>query len=241
MAQTAEAGGRVVLVVATKGERGEPQPGVLSEGESLWERRIPETFRSAQVLGADRVEFLGYVDSGMMDEDTNNFPYSFWQADVDQAANRLAAILKEESADILTTYDDHGGYGHPDHIQVHRVGKRAAEIAGTPRVLEATMNRDRIRSSLAEVAAMSEEGEPDAPEPQDDLGTAEADITIGLDVTNMIDKKRDAMTAHESQISEDSWFLRLKPELFIAAFGHEWYIEAGNPRIASEGLRSSVW
>jgi LmbE family N-acetylglucosaminyl deacetylase len=155
MAQTRAAGGRVVLVVATRGERGEPQPGVLADGEALWERRIPETFAAAEILGVDRVEFLGYVDSGMMGEPSNDFPYSFWQADVEQAAHRLAAILREEGADVLTVYDDNGGYGHPDHIQVHRVGLRAAAMAGVPLVLQATMNRDEI-SRMVEQRALAE-------------------------------------------------------------------------------------
>ncbi len=79
---------------------------------------------------SSRVEFLGYGDSGMMGTPTNDAPESFWQADIEEAAERLAKILREESADVLTIYDDHGLYGHPDHIQVHRVGHRAAELAG---------------------------------------------------------------------------------------------------------------
>ena len=69
------------------------------------------------------MEFLGYTDSGMMGEPTNDAPYCFWQADVEHAARRLAVILDEEEPDVLTIYDDNGGYGHPDHIQVHRVGQ----------------------------------------------------------------------------------------------------------------------
>ena len=90
------------------------------------------------MLGVARVEFLGYVDSGMVDTDTNGASGSFWSADVEEAAERLAAILREEDAEVLTCYDRIGGYGHPDHIQVHRVGRRAGELAGTPRVYEAT-------------------------------------------------------------------------------------------------------
>ena len=89
--RAADEGHRVVLVFATRGERGEPTPGVLRDGEALWERRMAETFESARLLGAQRVEFLGYVDSGMMGEPTNEAPYSFWTADVEHAANRLAA------------------------------------------------------------------------------------------------------------------------------------------------------
>lgn len=244
MAQTAAAGGRVVLVVATRGERGQPQPGVLSEGDALWEHRIPETFAAAEVLGVDRVEFLGYVDSGMMGEPTNDFPYSFWQADVDRAAHRLAAILTEEDADALTVYDDNGGYGHPDHIQVHRVGLRAAEMAGVDRVFQATMNQTRIEAALAEQAAAFDEARADGidvPELSDVFGKPEHEITHGVDITDHLTAKRAAMAAHSSQISSDSWFLSMEDEMFAAAFGTEWFIETGVPRSHSEELRTSIW
>src|SRR3954462_1213084 len=106
MAKAASEGHRVVLVVATRGEHGEVTDGFLAPGEQLGVRRIAETFASAAVLGVERVEFLGYLDSGMMGEATNDAPYSFWSADVEQAGNRLAAILREEDADVLVTYDD---------------------------------------------------------------------------------------------------------------------------------------
>ena len=142
MAKAAADGHRVTLVVATRGEHGEVVPGVLDDGEQLGLRRIAETYESAERLGVQRVEFLGYVDSGMMGESTNDERASFWQADIDQAARRLAVILDEEQADVLTYYDEIGGYGHPDHIQVHRVGRRAGELADVPRRYMATMNRD---------------------------------------------------------------------------------------------------
>lgn len=246
-------GHRVVLVVATRGERGEIVPGVLSEGEALWERRIAETFTSAELLGVDRVEFLGYVDSGMMGEPDNQFPYSFWTADVESAARRLAAILAEESADLLTIYDDHGGYGHPDHIQVHRVGVRAAEIAGVPKVFEGTMNRDQIeRFRAAEAAAAAEreianeqvaDADPDVETPDvgEDFGSPEALITHAIDVSAHLDLKRAAMRAHASQIAPDSWFLSLPEDIFAAAFGTEWFIERGAPRAEGEPFRTSLW
>ena len=146
MAKASDEGHRVVLVVATRGEHGEVEAGFLGEGEPLWRRREQETVASAAILGAARVEFLGYVDSGMMGTPENDLPESFWQADVEEAAARLAAILTEEGADVVTIYDENGQYGHPDHIQVHRVGLRAAELAGTPRVYMNTLNRDHIRS-----------------------------------------------------------------------------------------------
>ena len=242
MAQAAAAGHRVVLVIATRGERGEPTPGVLGEGEALWERRLAETYESARILGVQRVEFLGYVDSGMMGEPTNDSPYSFWTADVEHAADRLAAILREEDADVLTIYDDHGGYGHPDHIQVHRVGRRAAELAGTAKVFQGTMNRDAIRRQI-ELYATPEDG-IDPEERISDLssfGTPEVDITHAIDVVDLVGTKEQSMRAHRSQIADDSWFLTMDPETFAGAFGTEWFIETGRPRAEGEPMRTSLW
>src|SRR5918997_5598527 len=105
MAKAADEGHRVVLVVATRGEHGEVAEGFLDPGEELWQRRVQETLACAEILGVARVEFLGYVDSGMIGTPENDAPDCFWQADVDEAAHRLAAILTEEQADVLTAYD----------------------------------------------------------------------------------------------------------------------------------------
>jgi LmbE family N-acetylglucosaminyl deacetylase len=236
MAKAAAAGHRVVLVTATRGEQGEPVPGVLGDGEPLWERRVTETFRSAEVLGTERVEFLGYEDSGMIGEPTNENPSCFWQADVEEAAERLAAILREVEADVLTIYDDHGNYGHPDHIQVHRVGRRAAEIASVDAVFEATMNRTRIEQMMAERAAELEaaiEENPDIEDPAA-FGTPEDLITHAVDVAAFIDVKRRSMECHESQISEESFFMQMPLEVFTLAFGTEWFIASGVTRPADE-------
>ena len=144
MAKAAADGHRVVLVCATRGEHGEVPDGFLGAGESLADRRVLETDAAAMALGVSRVAFLGYTDSGMVGTPENELDGSFWRADVEEAAARLAAILVEEQADVLTCYDEIGGYGHPDHIQVHRVGLRAGELAGTPKVFQATINRDHV-------------------------------------------------------------------------------------------------
>jgi LmbE family N-acetylglucosaminyl deacetylase len=235
MARAAAEGKRVVLVVATRGELGEVDDGFLSPGESLGERRVVETERAAEALGVARVEFLGYTDSGMMGEPTNDAPGSFWSADVDEAAARLAAILRQEDADVLTIYDDHGGYGHPDHVQVHRVGVRAGELADTPRVYESTMNRDHLKRLMA---ARPDDlpTTDDAPEEGDldQLGSPETDITTTVDVREYVDRKRAAMRAHASQISEASFFLAMPDEAFREAFGWEWFIRRGERPAAPE-------
>src|SRR5207249_10261693 len=128
-----------------RGELGECPPGLLLPGESLADRRTAEANAAAAVLGVHDTQFLGYLDSGMAGEPTNHRNGCFWRADLEHAASRLASILEDADADVLTVYDSNGGYGHPDHIQVHRVGVRAAEIAGVKRVLQATMNRDHLR------------------------------------------------------------------------------------------------
>jgi LmbE family N-acetylglucosaminyl deacetylase len=234
MAKASDEGHRVVLVVATRGEHGEVAEGFLDEGEALWQRRVEETVACAEILGVARVEFLGYVDSGMVGTPENDLPESFWQADVGEAAARLAAILTEEGADVLTVYDENGGYGHPDHIQVHRVGLRAAELAGTPRVFEATMNREFLLQRIEEAAASMPdevpEGEMPSTEEIAELGSAEADITHGVDVAAFTEAKRASMRCHASQIPPDSFFLSMPEEIFQGSFGIEWYIEHGTPR-----------
>ena len=226
LALAADAGHRVVRFFAPRGELGEPVAGVLEEGEQLTLRRTGECYESAAVIGAHRVEFLGFTDSGMMGEASNDAPWCFWQADVDHAARRLAVILSEEQADVVTIYDDHGGYGHPDHIQVHRVGKRAAELAAVPVVVQSTMNRDLIMRSRAAAAEMGIDLGDDVPPPElpADFGTPEALITHVVDGTAVIHRKRSSMLAHGSQIGSDHFMAALPLEAFQFVFGSEWFI-----------------
>lgn len=230
MATAADAGHRVVLVVATRGEHGEPVPGVLAAGEPLWRRRVEETHLSARILGVSAVHFLGYVDSGMMGAATNALPESFWQAELADAAARLAAILAEEGADLLSIYDDHGTYGHPDHVKVHHVGVLAASLAGLApdRVFEATVNRDHVKELRATAQALADDTLDD--EGWDNLGVDAGRITHRVDVRVAIDRKRRSMAAHASQIAADDFFLTLPVEQFARAFGDEWYIRRGHPR-----------
>jgi LmbE family N-acetylglucosaminyl deacetylase len=230
MALLAEAGHRVVLVTATKGEHGEVPDGFLDPGEQLWERRQRELAAAAEALGVARFEFLGYTDSGMIGTPENGAPESFWQADIDQAAERLATILREEQADVLTAYDENGNYGHPDHIQVHRVGVRAGELAGTAKVYESTIDRDAIRALMRRGAEL---GLTDLPQPDGDeefsMGMPGELITTRVDVGSVIHKKRAAMEAHRSQIAETSFFLAMPQEAFDVVWGTEWYILRGAP------------
>jgi len=234
MARAAAAGHRVVLVVATKGENGEVAEGFLQPGEPLWERRVEETRAAAKILGVARVEFLGYVDSGMMGTPTNEVPESFWQADVAEAAGRLAAILTEEQADVLTAYDENGVYGHPDHIQVHRVGMRAGQLAKTPKVYMSTVNKDALKRSMKEWAELDLPMPGDIPPDEFEIGVPEERITTTVDVLDQLATKRAAMAAHASQIAETSFFLAMPPEMFSVAFGQESFILEGAPAGTAE-------
>ncbi len=234
MLKAATDGHRVVLVVATKGEHGEVADDFLDPGEELWQRRVQETHAAAEILGVARVEFLPYVDSGMMGTPENEAAESFWKADVEQAACRLAAILEEEQADVLTVYDENGIYGHPDHIQVHRVGVRAAELAKTPKVYLNTIDRDRVLRLIQLAREQGHEVPDDIDTEEFNLGVSSDRVTTRIDVIEFVDRKRAAMAAHASQISEESFFLAMPPEQFAMAFGEEDFILFGPPPARTE-------
>ncbi len=223
MLQAARAGHRVVLVCATRGEHGEPQEGVLNEGEDLWERRMAELATACEILGAEPPRWLGYEDSGMIDTPTNDNPACFWQADLDEASERFAAILREVDADVVTIYDSHGGYGHPDHIMVHRAGLAGAKLAGVEHVYEATINRTRalaMMSQAREAGLMDPDNGPGIEE-DPTFGTLEEDISFLIDVTDVAVEKKQAIAAHRSQVGPDSFFLSMPDEAFNMMFGME--------------------
>jgi LmbE family N-acetylglucosaminyl deacetylase len=232
LAKAVDEGHRVVVVYATRGEVGDVPDGLLEPGEALVDRRLAEVARSAAALGVHRVEFLGYRDSGMKGTADNDDPASFWRADVDQAAARLATILREEAADVLLVYDENGNYGHPDHVQVHRVGVRAAELAGTPQVLEATISRDIVRAWVEEMIAAGVAAPEDLPDFDDaDLvfGMPDAIITTRIDVRRWAERKLASMRAHETQVGDLGPFLAMPFDQFRVAMGTEFFIRRGVP------------
>ena len=232
IARASAEGNRVVLVVATNGDWGE-SPDDLVDGETLVDRRRVETERSAAALGIHRVEWLDYADSGMTGWEHNAHPNSFFQAPLEEAAAKLAAVLSEESADVLTVYDWHGNYGHPDHVKVHQVGHRAAELAGTPAVFEATMNRTEIGRMMAMIAESGGPGSEEAFDPDgpaDDgnpFGMPEDELTHAVDVSAFLGPKRASLLCHRSQITDTSFFISMPDEQFALAFGTEWFIRVG--------------
>ena len=235
MAKAAAAGHRVVLVVATSGEVGDADAGILADDEGLGQRRRRELLASAEALGVARVEVLPYGDSGLDGASPAAGTRAFAQVPVEEAAAALAEVLREEGADVLTTYDPNGGYGHPDHVHVHAVGRRAAELAATPSLLEATVHREVLAMGLQMVAGNGVELPPEwSPEAAAGWFTSGDDITHTVDVSAHLAAKRASMAAHASQTTSAvtstrtlAAFLALPEPFYAMAFGQEWFVEPG--------------
>ncbi|MBK8447545.1 MAG: PIG-L family deacetylase [Micropruina sp.] len=237
MIRAADEGHTVVLVFATHGEHGEV-PDDLAPGETVAHRRMLEAGRAAEVAGVARVHWLGYSDSGMAGWDQNDEPDAFVQAELDEASARLVALIEQERPDVLVGYDWHGNYGHPDHIKVHQVVRRATELASVrPRLFEATMNRDASRAMFeaakaADIAGANE-FDPDAPmNDGNPLGTPEVEISLQVDVSDYLARRRAVMECHRSQVSDVQAMLSLPELAFAGMFSNEYFIavDVGNPR-----------
>ncbi len=230
LARAAAEGHRVVLVTATVGEAG-LAGGAYGSGADLAVRRRAELDASAAALGCRRVAVLGYADSGM--DGRSGGDRAFAHADVGAAAERLAALLRDEQADVLTVYDARGGYGHPDHVAVHTVGVQAARLAGTPVVLEATVDRTSLLRAARAVHRLPGIPPDFSPDRLAGAYTPRAEITHVVDVAAFCAAKRAAMRAHASQASGGAdrrtlaVFGRLPLAVFRVAFGREWYVERG--------------
>jgi LmbE family N-acetylglucosaminyl deacetylase len=237
LARAAAQGHRVVVVVATDGDLGLTSSEYAADGR-LGERRLEELRRSASALRVARVVYLGYADSGLGPETYPDPPgrTRFVRAPLEEAAGRLAQVLTEERASVLLTYDRNGGYGHRDHVRVHEVGARAAELAGTPRVLQATVPRDTIARAVDLAAKVY----PFPPEFDLDsfkrAFSARSEITHRVPVWRYAGQKRAAMRAHASQSSADDGadrtlaaFLRIPRPLFDLVFGREWFVDPSRP------------
>jgi LmbE family N-acetylglucosaminyl deacetylase len=239
MARAVAEGHRVVVVFATHGEHGEVAADAV-DGETVADYRRREAEASAAAIGLARIVWLGYSDSGMSGWEQNDLEGSLHRADLDEAAQRVADVLDQEQADFLVGYDWHGGYGHPDHVKVHHVAHRAADLAASrPRLLESTMNRTEIVALMRaarEAGVDLDDFDPEAP--MDDgnpLGSTEDEITWRVDTAAYLPQKRASLEAHRSQATAIESFLTMPPEVFAAIFGHEHLIEPGDDGPMREG------
>jgi len=229
LARAAAEGHRVVVVVATAGEA-----GLADDRTDLGQRRRAELEQSARAIGAARVEVLGYADTGWP-RPARSSGTTFATTDTRRVAEELAAILFEEDADVLTIYDPAGGYGHPDHVQVHRAGLVGAAIAGTPVILEATIDRQALLRAVGWLTRLTRLLPLPAVPDLTGAYTARADLTHRVDVRDQLSAKRASMRAHASQATGDggartlALLLRLPGPLARRVLGREWFREVGRP------------
>ena len=233
MALLAAQGHRVVLVVATDGAAG--LADAHAQNHDLATVRHAELEASAQVLGVTEVYWLGYGDSGLNAEvlPQPDAPMPLVYAEREQVVGRLASILRDEAAGIVIGYDQNGGYGHPDHIAVHEIVYEAAAAAGVPRILEATLPRDRFARAMHWFGWLHWLVKAFDATAFDDAFAAQREITHVIDVRSLTPVKRDSLRAHASQATGGavprtvSLLLRMPEWLYRRWFGREYFIERG--------------
>ncbi|MCW2875530.1 N-acetyl-1-D-myo-inositol-2-amino-2-deoxy-alpha-D-glucopyranoside deacetylase [Actinacidiphila oryziradicis] len=237
MAKYAADGALVTLVTCTLGEEGEVIPPELAHlaadrEDTLGTYRIGELAAAMAELGVTDHRFLGgpgrYRDSGMMGLAQNEHPAAFWQADVEEAAGHLVEVIREVRPQVLVTYDPNGGYGHPDHIQAHRVAMRAAEL--TPDIVRKVywncIPRSVVEQGFARLRAQGKKIPFEGIASVDDVPglVADSEVTAVIDGAGEYSRQKEAaMRAHASQIAVDGPFFALSNDLGQPMFGAEHY------------------
>lgn len=260
MARYAAEGAAVTLVTCTLGELGEiipPELAHLAAGrqDRLGEHRIGELAAACAALGVSDHRFLGgagrWRDSGMMGLPDNDDPRCFWRAAVDEAAAPLAAVIREVRPQVMVTYDERGYYGHPDHIQAHRVARRARELAaapsagpdgGAPWQVAKFYATAMPRSVLARAIRLGGPGEP-APRGFQaapsvaalPFGVPDEQVTTDIDGTRYLAAKRAALRAHATQVLVEGGYFALSDLVGQRICGHEHYTLLAGPRGPATG------
>lgn len=231
MAKMVSEGVSVTLVTCTRGEEGEvlvPELAHLASSaeDKLGEHRVKELANAMKELGVTDHRFLGnYRDSGMMGTPQNDHPNCFWKADIEEAARKLAAIIDEVKPQVLITYDEFGGYGHPDHIQAHRVAMRASEISSweIQKIYWNIMPKSVVAKGIEAMKAQGSDFF--GAENVDDLPFVKDDSFVSalVHAPEQVEKKMAAMKAHATQITVDGPFFALSNNLGVQVFGDEYY------------------
>ena len=235
MALYASLGASVTLITCTRGEEGEvlvPELSHLASSaeDKLGEHRINELADAMKELGISDHRFLAegkktLRDSGMMGTEQNNRPDVFWQADLEEASDYLVSIIEEVKPHVLITYDEIGGYGHPDHIQAHRVAMRASEKSNwqIQKIYWNTMPKSVLAESMAKMKELGSDFF--GAESVDDLPFAKDDqfVTTLINGNSHVAQKMAAMKAHSTQIAVDGPFFALSNNLGLQVWGDEYY------------------
>ncbi len=231
LALCADQGIRTVVVTCTNGEFGDA-PGQVKPGDDghdeqeVAELRLAELRQSGKILGVSHLELLGYHDSGMPDWEYKDRPDAFCNVPLDQVAGRIAVLIERYRPQVVISYDDKGMYQHPDHVHASLAAAAAVAKTGTPAKFYQTAMRPsswrKVWAALRELGADVPEREL-TPEQEKQMAEAEERITTTVDIRPVLERKREALYAHASQIQE-SWFSKLPPEIAAEAFGHETFI-----------------
>jgi N-acetyl-1-D-myo-inositol-2-amino-2-deoxy-alpha-D-glucopyranoside deacetylase len=243
MAHYAAAGARVTLVTCTLGEEGEIHVPALAglaaaEADQLGGYRIAELHAACAALGVTDHRFLGgagrYRDSGMMGTPANEHARAFWAADLDEAARALVEVIRETRPQVAVTYDPNGFYGHPDHIQAHRVTMRAVELAAAEGIAPSKVYWTAVPRSVIEAGIEEFGGSSNNPfegVELDDLpfGTPDSDIAARVDGHEQAEAKVTAMRAHATQIPDTSWLFSIAGNFGSEFMGVEYFqLAVGN-------------
>jgi N-acetyl-1-D-myo-inositol-2-amino-2-deoxy-alpha-D-glucopyranoside deacetylase len=238
MAYYAAAGAHVTLVTCTLGEEGEIHVPALAglaaaEADHLGGYRIAELAQACAAMGIDDHRFLGgagrYRDSGMMGTPANEHPRAFWNADLDSAAEALVEVIREVRPQVVVTYDENGFYGHPDHIQAHRVTMRAVELAaaediGPTKVYWTAVPHSVLEAGMREFKESSENPFGNVERVEDlPFGTPDADIAARIDGRAHSEAKLAALRAHRTQIPDTSWLMVMAGDFGAEFMGAEYY------------------
>lgn len=240
LARYAAEGVRTVLVTCTRGEVGEIVDPTVAHVDNLADVREAELRAACAELSVGALHFLGYRDSGMMGTPDNEHADCFWQADLDEATGRLVAVIRQERPQVLVTYNANGMYGHPDHIQAHRVTTAAFAAAGDParypeqdlapwqpaKLYHTAFVREGLRefSAMAAVVGITLPFDPD----EIDWFTPASEVTTLVDVRAYAGVKRAALALHRSQVGPETFFLQLPRDLWELAFGTETFVRAAS-------------
>jgi LmbE family N-acetylglucosaminyl deacetylase len=240
LATYSDQGIRTVVVTCTNGEFGDAPGGIKpgQEGhdtETVARLRLAELDESAQILRVDALETLGYHDSGMQEWDYKNRPDAFCNVPVETVAGRIGELIAKYQPQVLVTYDDQGAYQHPDHVHASRSAQAAAAATGIPaKVYLSTMRSSSWRKIFEALRELGEDvprwSDDDSAEAQERARRAmesETRITTTVDIRPVLARKRAALLAHGSQIS-DSWFSKLPAQIAEEAFGYEYFIRVAD-------------
>jgi LmbE family N-acetylglucosaminyl deacetylase len=234
LALYSDAGVRTVVVTCTNGEFGDA-PGQVKPGEdghdeqAVAQLRLAELRQSCKILGVSNLELLGYHDSGMPDWEYRNRPEAFCNVPLQDVADRISGLIETYRPQVVISYDDKGMYQHPDHVRAALAAAAAAEQSGIPAKFYQTAMRGsdwrKVWEALRELGAEVPDQREFTDEQRQQMEAAEQRITTNIDIMPVLERKREALFAHASQI-QDSWFSKLPPEIATAAFGRESFVRA---------------